>query len=475
MRHLRRLPLLALIGCSLGTYDYVPCEANKQCRDAFGFNNVCNPEGFCQQAEANDRCTETWPEDLLERPENYETTIILGSLYDHSTDTPETLATQLPIIQVNTSEGLDGQFFGIVQCDYAEDLDIDDQTADEATESGALYLADTIGVASIIGPATSSQAQTAYSALHYGAADFDVVLISPSATSTSLTSIDGVAPTEEDPGLFWRTAPPDDLQGKVIADLVTEQGLSDVICIHESGPYGQGLYEAFDLNYAGNAEEITYTEQATISDYVVSGTAGKDAVLFFASDASDIAAFLNAAVGLAQFEDMPIFFADAARDTDLLDAASSASDLFDNVTGTAPAIVLGDVYDAFNSAYAAEYAPSSASDSVYTPYCYDATWLAIYGTAWSYYQDGGVGGTGIARGLRHISDPDWEEEDQIILRLTSWIELVAYADAGEDINVIGASGELEYDPETGETSGPVDVWKINEDGDGFDTVNTVEP
>lgn len=472
---MRALLLLALApACSLGTFDYTPCSSNLECRDAFGFANVCNEDGYCEAAPGNDRCTETWPTDLFTRPENYADDYIIGTLYDHSTDVPETLATQLPIIQVNDYGGLEGHDFAMIQCDYAEDLDVDELSADDAASAGAIYLAETIGVAAIIGPATSSQSQAVWNALHNDTTDADVVIISPSATSTSLTTIDGVSPTDDDPGLFWRTAPPDDLQGEVIAGLVTDSGANRVVTLHEEGPYGQGLYEAFDQNYAGDSTELTFADQSSMIESLTTSTEGYDAVLFFAGDVGDIAAFLNAAASLDYYAEMPIFLSDAARDVDLLDATSSARALYPNITGTAPGAVSGDVYDAFDAAYGAQYEPdSSASDSSYTPYCFDATWLAIYGTAWSYYTEDAVGGTGIARGLRQVSNPDVSAEDEIILRPTSWANLVANAQAAAEINVLGASGELDYDPATGETAGPIDVWTI--DSNEFVTDHTEYP
>ena len=48
-----------------------------------------------------------------------------------------------------------------------------------------------------------------------------VVLISPSATSPALSSI-------EDNDLFFRTAPSDARQGQILADIVTERGIDSV-------------------------------------------------------------------------------------------------------------------------------------------------------------------------------------------------------------------------------------------------------
>ena len=38
------------------------------------------------------------------------------------------------------------------------------------------------------------------------------------------------------------------------------------------------------------------------------------------------------------------------------------------------------------------------------------------------------------------------------------------------IDVEGESGPLDFDAETGEAPGPIEVWRVNADGDGFETV-----
>ncbi|MBM4367534.1 MAG: hypothetical protein FJ102_15080, partial [Deltaproteobacteria bacterium] len=44
-----------------------------------------------------------------------------------------------------------------------------------------------------------------------------------------------------------------------------------------------------------------------------------------------------------------------------------------------------------------------------------------------------------------------------------------------DVNVQGASGALDYDPVTEETTGPIDVWVIAADGESFEVAETIEP
>mgnify|MGYP001204880838 CR=1 FL=1 len=42
--------------------------------------------------------------------------------------------------------------------------------------------------------------------------------------------------------------------------------------------------------------------------------------------------------------------------------------------------------------------------------------------------------------------------------------------AGRSINITGASGALQYDPETEETTAPIVYWKINDAGTDFENV-----
>ena len=74
-----------------------------------------------------------------------------------------------------------------------------------------------------------------------------VVMISPSATSPGLTSI-------EDNGLFFRTSPSDARQGEILADVLEEKGISSVAVTYNNSDYGKGLADAFAANYDG---EIT--------------------------------------------------------------------------------------------------------------------------------------------------------------------------------------------------------------------------
>jgi ABC-type branched-subunit amino acid transport system substrate-binding protein len=88
------------------------------------------------------------------------------------------------------------------------------------------------------------------------------IMISPSATSDSLSQV-------EDKGLFFRTSPPDKLQGKALADVLMRDGAARVAIVARDDPYGSGLRNEVqnDLNAAGlqaaNIRVLSYQAKDT--------------------------------------------------------------------------------------------------------------------------------------------------------------------------------------------------------------------
>lgn len=462
--------LLALLGCSATTFDAVECVETSECRDAFGLLWTCGDVGLCEQGEVHPRCTSTWPEDLLVRPENYPDHILLGSMFDIAADSSEVQAVRLPVMQVNDEGGLDDTEYGLIECTYEEDTTLDALDYPAAAREVSQWLVDVAGVQGIVGPATSSQTQEVYNAT----ADDKVLIISPSATSPALTSIDGLTKSDAEPGLLWRTAPPDSLQGIAVAEDMRSRRLKDVAVIYQSGPYGEGLAEVFLANFTEGPENAIGVEFSTATEMtegltdLLNENPQLQEIFFISSEVSDIVSFLGAAAidGSPFLEgDITLFLADGAADEQIFDDTDSR--LYESIRGTRPSVPSGLVYDAFSIAYAAAYPGDSADDSVYTAYSYDASWLAIYGTAWSHYSEDRIHGEGMARGLRSISSGTATE-----IRPTRWNDVKASFEAGNGIDVSGASGNLDYDAATEETTAPIEVWRPNETGDGFDHCTT---
>lgn len=476
--------LLGLLACSLTRFDHTPCSTNAECREAFGFGSVCGEDGLCGALAPNPRCDAS-PVDLFDRPEDYADALVIGSLFDHSTDVPEIQSVQLAVDQVNDAQGLDGHGFVLLQCSYEEDAGLDGLSMDEATAATSLWLADMAGAPVIVGPATSSQAEVAYTTLNKQN-ELETVLISPSATSPALTDIDGVVKTDADPGLFWRTVPPDSLQGAAMARDIAERGSNNVAVIYEAGPYGEGLAVAFSEVFedtGGRYTLLPYSDEGQRAEAVTAASERSyDEVVFISGEITHIIAFLESAGALSAYDDRPLFLTDGARDLTLLEEVSSGRHLLDQVRGTAPATPSGPNYKTFAGAYSAAYA-GEATDSVFTSYTYDATWLGLYGSAWAWFQGGAaeaaaeglspernVTGPDVARGLRRVSSGD-----QIVIRSTGWPDVLSRFDAGQSVDVEGASGHLDFDPDSEETTASIDIWVVNTSQDGFETQYTVEP
>ena len=79
-----------------------------------------------------------------------------------------------------------------------------------------------------------------------------VVMISPSATSPALSTID-------DNGYFFRTAPSDARQGQVLADILKDRGITEVAITYTNNDYGKGLSESFGGAFKANGGTVAIT------------------------------------------------------------------------------------------------------------------------------------------------------------------------------------------------------------------------
>ena len=128
-------------------------------------------------------------------------------------------------------------------------------------------------------------------------------------------------------------------------------------------------------------------------------------------------------------------------------------------------------YALFSTAYLATYAVDPTG-SAYPAYAYDASWLLLYGAAWATTQEDGISGLNMARGLRKISDGD-----EVEIKPGTWPTVQANFETGASVDVVGASGTLDYDPATGETTAPIEIWYVECSGSSctFGQHGIIEP
>lgn len=77
-----------------------------------------------------------------------------------------------------------------------------------------------------------------------------VVMISPSATSPALSTI-------EDDGYFFRTAPSDARQGEIIGNILAEKGIKTAALTYTNNDYGKGLADSIQTAFESHGGEIT--------------------------------------------------------------------------------------------------------------------------------------------------------------------------------------------------------------------------
>jgi Periplasmic binding protein len=166
---------------------------------------------------------------------------------------PEVAGAKLAVQDINTAGGVLGQDVRL------EEGDSGDATTDTATQTVDRLLQ--AGVNAIVGAASSGVSLNVIDRIT-GAG---VMQISPANTSDQFT-------TYNDNGLYFRTAPPDVLQARALADLIAEDGNNTIGILARNDPYGTGLAENTVENLlAGGLSEdqvvsITYDPNAANFD-----------------------------------------------------------------------------------------------------------------------------------------------------------------------------------------------------------------
>ena len=166
---------------------------------------------------------------------------------------PEVAGARLAVQDINGAGGVLGQDVRL------EEGDSGDATTDTATQTVDRLLQ--AGVNVIVGAASSTVSLNVIDRITAAG----VMQISPANTSDQFT-------TYNDNGLYFRTAPPDVLQARALADLLAADGNNTVGILARNDPYGTGLAENTVENLlAGGLSEdqvvsITYDPNAANFD-----------------------------------------------------------------------------------------------------------------------------------------------------------------------------------------------------------------
>ncbi len=277
---------------------------------------------------------------------------------------------------------------------------------------------------------------------------------SPSNTASDLTFW-------EDEGLYFRTAPPDNLQAQALAKVVSDDGHQNVAIIAQNTDYGTGFVEFLDPALTDNGAEIvenvTYDVSATSFDAEVETVVGAepDAVVLVAypeDGGKVIAEMIKQGAGPS---DLPLYVTDGLQANDLfekVDEADPASTA--GIRGTAASAAPEDGASFFPEAFA-EFAPEVESP-IYSAQSYDCVILMAL-AAEKAQSDAPFD---IAKEIINVSGGGEGGGE----KCSTYADCLALLKEDKEIDYDGASGALDFS-EWGEPSaGSYDVYTFLDDG-----------
>jgi len=282
-------------------------------------------------------------------------------------------------------------------------------------------------------------------------------MCSPSNTGAIFTTYD-------DGGYYFRTAPPDNLQGQVHADLIVENGATSVAIAYRADEYGRGLAEAIRdaLTASGVnvAEFIEYDKDATSFDAEAAtiAAAGVDAVsiITFAEGAAFVQALIEGGVGPA---DVALYVADGFKDTvTAADVDPNNPAVLEGVKGTYPSLAPPSGEATFPDRFEA-FAPGTPT--IFSSHSYDCFMTTVLAAEVA----GSSDSVAIAAAFNDVTRGGE--------KCSSYATCHALIVAGTDIDYDGASGPLDFVDAGEPGAGTYDKYEYDAEGSAntFETVD----
>jgi branched-chain amino acid transport system substrate-binding protein len=495
-------------GCSLGNVSYSECTGDAECATTFGAGSTCSGgfcgapascstghdcrrqlgggacvSGVCQSAiPAYSGATLVYPADLMKQPlVGTNAPVVIGGIFALSdpNEVALTQAIRLALSEINQGGLNSGQQLGMIVCDNGGPGNDAMGSARQALDDQALdYLAGTLGVPLILGPLTSADAILLVDELLKQ--QYPTVIISPSATSPALTSIDKTLPSNDPYPLFWRTCPSDEIQGQVLAEDVIGPvtTIKTVTVIYIDDAYGQGLATVFQSDYGVTSTFLVPFQTSTPGDPTAlmelatkANAQDGDAVLLITEAGATSVQIIEAMQGMA-ITSKPFFFTDGSMDPALLDPSNPAwvQTLLSTAKGTAPASPSGQNFDVFNTDLEAQFDIGASSFS-FLAQSYDATYVGAFGLVSALKKGNAYTGIDVAAGMANESAGTPVELNGV----GAWDMGKGLMISPGQMNIDGTSGPLDFDAKTGEAPASILVWGIDLATSMFTTIEVVPP
>ena len=458
--------LLALGGCSFTVASpkaFHECDVDQDCPDSL----AC-VEHYCVGNRVPDGCGKTVGETATDATLHFGAVLPLtysddGGTVEDPKEGARLNAIQMALEEINMRK-ISSHPVVLHVCDSHRSAE---QAAAQAT-----WLARDTGSVAIL---TAGSAQTL--AVADASVPAGVVTMSFSATSPEISALP--ATHEGSSRLVWRTAPSDAIQGRVMAGLVKTDtryaAVKKIGVLYLNDTYGQGLKDEFigQVELPLQARGFQYERGGNLGPTLQElNTYDPDltVVIAFPDDAVKVLQQVASLSNLQKGAGHQWLFSDSAKSASLLSGltANERAEV-EGSYGTAAAQGAGRAYQSFEEAYVARFNGQKPSQYSFTANAYDAAYCLSLAVAAAIRDGTGlVTGATTAAGLTRLSKGTAFE-----LRASQFLPASQQLAAGNTVDVDGASGALDFDPQKGEAPGNIQVWSIS--GTTFTEVRVVAP
>lgn len=342
---------------------------------------------------------------------------------------PEFAGVDLALKEINDAGGVNGKPV------KKFDSDSGDTKTDTASQSVDRLISNKVDA--IIGAASSSVTLSVIDKI----VGNGTLQISPANTSDTLTKYD-------DKGLYFRTAPPDVLQGRVLGDLMLADGNSTVGLLVLQDAYGTGLAASTKKSFEGGGgkivEQVVYDPAAASFSTEVGKIKAADpeaiAIIAFEETKKIIPELVKQGIGP---KTKKIYFVDGNMANYTKDFPAGT---LEGVKGTLPGVASGEDLKAKLKAV-----DPALKDYAYAPESYDATMLV----ALAAIAAGDDSGESIASKMIDVSKGGE--------KCTTFQECADLLKDKKDIDYDGVSGPVEFNDAGDPSEASIGIYQFGAD------------
>ncbi|CAN5317473.1 ABC transporter substrate-binding protein [soil metagenome] len=349
---------------------------------------------------------------------------------------PEVAGVGLAVSDINAAGGVNGAPACHEIADSGDSTDMSVSTA-----SASKLIADKVSL--VVGAASSSVSLNFVDALTAA----KITQVSPANTAVALS---GYSP------FYFRTAPPDGIQGNALGSLINSDGFKNVAFLVFSDTYGTGLRDVVEETIVANGGTCTYgckgdgdefpAGQTTFSSEVTAAVnTNPDAIVILAFDETKAIVPELASTG---FDMSATYYSDG-------NTADYSKDFpkgtLEGAQGTIPGADASADFKALLSGWSEFAGGGALTDYAYGAESYDATILA----ALAAYKGGATDSVTVQKNFADVSGATDGEE------CTTYADCTALLDSGSEITYKGPSGIGPIDKENDPSSAFVGIYTFD--------------